>query len=82
MIEYLGGTEPRPAPTPDVEFVGGPRAGERVVLTARPEMISGAGGVYRRSVACADDGAQRYVWSSSPTSSVDPNEPHETGLRR
>jgi hypothetical protein len=82
MIEYVGGTEPGPASTPDVEFVGGPRAGERVVLTTRPEMIRGAGGVYRRSVACADDGAQRYVWSSSLASSVDPSEPHETGPRR
>jgi hypothetical protein len=82
MIEYVGGTEPRPGLTPDVEFVGGPRAGERVVLTARPEVIGGAGGVYQRSVACADDGAQRYVWSSSLTSSVDPSEPHETGPRR
>jgi hypothetical protein len=63
MIDYLGGDEAMPASNPEIEFVGGPRAGQRVIMAARPETISLPHGVYRRSVACADDGAQRYVWS-------------------
>jgi len=66
VIEYVdGGGSPERA-SPEVEFVGGPRAGERTMMGARPEILSGTGGSYRRSVACVDDGSQRYVWSADP----------------
>ena len=51
----------------EVEFVGGPRAGERESRNARPVEIRAAGGVYRRGVRCADDGRLRYVWSPNPS---------------
>jgi hypothetical protein len=56
------------APQPDsplVEYVGGPRAGERDELPKRPAVIPMAAGEYRRSMQCADDGALRYVWVAS-----------------
>ncbi len=66
MIRYLPGSEPGPGlDDREVEFVGGPRGGRRETLAEHPEMIEAAGGVYERSVACADDGALRYVWSPS-----------------
>jgi len=46
----------------DVEFVGGPRDAERDRLLGTPESIRRLGGVYVRSVRCADDGALRYMW--------------------
>lgn len=71
MIEYVSGSAPRPVSSPDVEFVGGPRAGERIVMVSRPESLSAADGTYHRSVACADDDAQRYVWVPNMTSERD-----------
>ena len=62
MIEYLAGSEPRPDASGDVEFVGGPRSGERDHLEEQADTIPADGGMYRRSVSCADDGALRYVW--------------------
>ena len=49
----------------EVEFVDGPRAGERDRLAVTPPTIDAAGGVYRRSVRCADDGALRYVFEGA-----------------
>ena len=60
MIEYVPGEEPRQSD--DVEFVDGPRAGERATLASHPDVIEAAGGRYRRSVSCAEDGARRYLW--------------------
>jgi hypothetical protein len=74
VIEYLGGSESRPASSPEVEFVGGPRAGEGIVLALRPETLRSAGGTYRRSVACADDGAQCYVSSPTQIAALDVDE--------
>ena len=45
-----------------VEYVGGPCAGQSEDRSELPESIAIAGGVYRRSVRCAEDGAMRYVW--------------------
>ena len=68
MIEYLPGAGPDPgAVAPDIEFVGGPRAGEREARISRPLEIRAVGGAYRRGVSCADDGRLRYVWSSNPS---------------
>jgi hypothetical protein len=53
------------AASQEVEFVGGPRDGQRVASRAMaPAMVRGRSGAgfYRRSVRCADDGALRYVW--------------------
>jgi hypothetical protein len=61
------------APQPEsstVEFVGGPRAGERDVLDERPLEINFESGSYRRSVQCADDGALRYIWTTRQPESV------------
>jgi len=49
--------------TTTVEFVGGPREGERSTLDDRLAEIAMPDGAYVRSVRCADDGALRYVWS-------------------
>jgi hypothetical protein len=62
-MEFLD--ELRPA-TGVVEFVDGPRAGERTTLPDQPPLIGTATGRYRRSVHCADDGALRYVWEPTP----------------
>jgi hypothetical protein len=43
-------------------FVGGSRTGERSTLADAGPTIDAAGGVYRQSVHCADDGALRYVF--------------------
>lgn len=51
-----------------VEFIGGPREGERATLEERPAEIEMADGSYVRSVRCADDGALRYFWSTRETS--------------
>jgi len=48
--------------TIEVEFVDGPREGQRDNLADSPPTIAAAGGTYRRSVRCADDGALRYVF--------------------
>lgn len=54
-----------PQPTTDlVEFVGGPRAGERTKSGERRQLIESESGRYRRSVQCAEDGALRYVWEA------------------
>ncbi len=50
-----------------VEFVGGPRGGDRATLDERPPQIDLPDGAYRRSVQCADDGALRYVWTHRET---------------
>ena len=65
MIRYLPGDRPNPAESREVEFIGGPRAGERGPLDELPDALPAPGGIYRRSVACADDGLRRYVWSAA-----------------
>ena len=65
MIEFLDEQQPE---TTTVEFVGGPREGERGTLVERPPEIEMADGSYHRSVQCADDGALRYVWNPRETS--------------
>ena len=65
ILQYIAGAGPESAAVaPDVEFVGGPRAGERESRPDRPDELAGTGGVYRRGVSCVDDGVLRYVWSS------------------
>ena len=59
-----------------VEFVGGPRSGERELLSDTPTVIEAGGGAYRRSVRCADDGALRYVFDEDPVQIA-----HERWLR-
>lgn len=59
VIEYLDGSKHESSM---VEFVGGPRAGERVEMDAQPPRIDIPDGTYVRSASCADDGARRYVW--------------------
>jgi hypothetical protein len=49
-----------------VEFVGGPRDGERERLSHTPALIDTGRGTYRQSVRCADDGALRYVFDENP----------------
>jgi hypothetical protein len=64
VIRYLPEAGPNPPELPaEVTFVGGPRAGAREIRDELPATVRGVNGVYRRSVACADDGAVRYVWS-------------------
>jgi hypothetical protein len=69
VIEYLPGSAPNVSDlTAEVEFVGGPRGGEREEGQLLPPVVTEAeGGEYRRSVRCADDGALRYVWKPGPT---------------
>jgi len=75
VIEYLPGGEPDgPSVSVEVEFVGGPRNGQRETVTDRQATITDIGGIYRRSVACADDGALRYVWSPAPIAEPDLDE--------
>jgi hypothetical protein len=45
-----------------VEFVDGPRAGQRELLGDQPPVIESAGAPYRRSVRCVDDGVLRYAF--------------------
>jgi hypothetical protein len=63
VIRFLDQPDPE---SPFVEFVGGPRAGEREELVERPTVIDLAEGRYVRSARCADDGALRYVWVPVP----------------
>jgi hypothetical protein len=65
MIDYLPGNQPEPDASGTVEFVGGPRSGEREQLDRHVASIPAAGGCYQRSLTCADDGVLRYVWVSS-----------------
>jgi hypothetical protein len=64
MIRYLPEAEPKPPELPgEVAYVGGPRAGVREIRDELPATIPEHGGTYRRSAACTDDGAVRYVWT-------------------
>lgn len=63
MIDYLPDEGPPTRRDGDrIEYVNGPRSGEREAMIERPPSIAADGGSYRRSVACADDGAVRYIW--------------------
>ena len=67
-LEYLpdaGPQEPQ-IDSAQVEFVGGPRDGERELLSETPTVIEAVDGTYRRSVRCADDGDLRYVFEEDP----------------
>ena len=68
MLEYL--PDPTKADRPSdpamVQFVGGPRDGERERRTDMADRIDAAGGSYRRSVRCEDDGLLRYVFDADP----------------
>ena len=66
MIEYLPGCEPASDASAEVEYVGGPWNGERDRLEQRAATLVTDGGIYRRSISCADDGAVRYVWAPGP----------------
>lgn len=50
-----------------VVFVDGPRNGEIAELEGPVTVIAVDGGVYRRSVRCADDRRLRYVFSPTVT---------------
>lgn len=64
MIDYLDGGPSRELPA-TLEYVGGPRRGRREQIAGLPAAaIALAGGEYRRSIRCADDGALRYVWKA------------------
>jgi hypothetical protein len=54
-------------PAAEREYLGGPRNGQRE-RGRLPEEVSDAGGTYRRSVACADDGVVRYRLAPAVTS--------------
>ena len=47
----------------DYVYIGGPLGGDRGHRRDLAEQIDMPGGRYVRSLACADDGAVRYVWS-------------------
>ena len=49
-----------------VEYVGGPRDGDRERSGDSPTELPSVGGTYRRSLRCADDGALRYVFEEDP----------------
>jgi hypothetical protein len=69
MIEYLPGSAPTVADvTAEVEYVGGPRGGQREERQLRPKVIEAEGGEYGRSFQCADDGTLRYVWKPDANS--------------
>ena len=70
MIEYLPGESGDRNGSSEVEFVGGPRNGQRAMLATHDESITDVGGIYRRGVACAEDGALRYVWVPAPPASA------------
>lgn len=53
-----------------VEYVGGPRDGDREPLLDTRAVFPSEGGTYRRSVRCADDGALRYVFAEGPVFDV------------
>jgi len=59
--------------TSEVEYVGGPRGGQREERQLRPKVIEAEGGEYDRSFHCADDGALRYVWKPRPTEPAGPS---------
>jgi hypothetical protein len=67
-IAYLPGggpAEPEASPA-RVEYVGGPRDGQRESRGDSPALIEVDGATYRRSVRCADDGALRYLVEEDP----------------
>jgi hypothetical protein len=67
MIEYLPGHEPKLSKvTAEVEYVCGPRGGQREERQQRPAVIEAERGAYRRSIQCADDGRLPYVWEPGP----------------
>jgi hypothetical protein len=69
MIEYLPGSAPTVSDvTAEVEYVGGPRGGQREERQLRPKVIEAEGGEYGRSFQCADDGTLRYVWKPDANS--------------
>ena len=67
-LEYLPDARPHEPQLGSalVVFVGGPRNGDRELLSDTPTVIQAEGGTYRRSVRCADDGAVRYVFDEVP----------------
>ncbi len=62
MLQFLDERQPE---STTVEYVGGPRDGQRETLDEQPAAIAVAEGTYVRSVRCADDEALRYVWAPS-----------------
>ena len=51
-----------------VTFVDGPFDGQRRESDVQPDTLPAAGGLYLRSVRCADDGDLRYVFrEAGPT---------------
>jgi hypothetical protein len=48
-------------------------------MAARPEMIAASDGNYRRSLACADDGTQRYVWEPLKVAGLGPGTAGKSG---
>lgn len=66
-LRYADDSAARERPAAVIEFVGGPRGGEREPAADAPDTIATQGGSYRRSVRCADDGALRYVFDDDPT---------------
>lgn len=68
VIEYVVGERPTLSDSAEVEFIGGPHAGERDYRAYRPLVIPMSGGAYRRGVSCADDGVLRYIWVATKAS--------------
>jgi hypothetical protein len=69
-LRYVDRAGPADRPAATIEFVGGPRNGERRRLADMPSVIAENAGSYRRSVRCADDGALRYVYEEDPAEVV------------
>ena len=63
-MQLIDDGEPAVLPVHTIEFVDGPRAGEREADDGLRDVIAAPGGRYLRSMRCADDGALRYVWQS------------------
>jgi hypothetical protein len=62
VIRCLPGEGPPRGLTVDIVFVGGPRVGSQAHVRNPAATIEDQRGIYRRTVACSDDGRLRYVW--------------------
>ena len=61
-VQLIDDDERAVPPVHTIEFVDGPRAGEREADDGTRDVIAAPGGRYARSMRCADDGALRYIW--------------------
>lgn len=65
-IGYVRGGQPPRVIDGEIEFVGGPRNGEREHVDTLPDTLQRDDACYRRAFHCAIDNTVRYVWDRDP----------------